>query len=117
MAKLTKIQNSPIKPQPLTTNLNTPFVLGFKYQLESGYSFKDMSLRDVKNFQNFLDKVCKLTVQQVDMAYARKPDSNDIFHEKKVRHYEVTDSFRIHTILDEGVFMVIRLDPNHTFHH
>lgn len=117
MAKLTNIQHPPTKPKMLTTNLNTPFVLGFKYQLESGFSFKNMSLRDIKDFQNFLDKICKMTVQQVDTAYARKPDSNDVFHEKKVRHYYVADAFRIHVVLDEGVFMVIRLDPNHSFHH
>mgnify|MGYP003325733055 CR=1 FL=1 len=116
MGKLTSLSIPTTAPKQLTTNVEASFILGFKYKLENGYSFKEMSQRNIKDFQNFLDKVCKMTVQQVDTAYSRKPDSNDVFQGKRIRHYSVTDSFRIHVVLDEGVHMILRLDPNHNFH-
>lgn len=116
MARLTNIQSPNRVPKQLTSNLNAPFVLGFKHQLLSGYTFNEMSQRDIKDFQNFLDRVCKMTVQQVDKTYCRKPDSNDVFQGKRVRHYGPPDGIRIHVVLDEGVYIIIRLDPNHQFH-
>ena len=56
----------------LTNQRDVPFELGFKYPLEKGYTFKEMSMRDIKDFQGFLDKVSNMTVQQVDKLYARK---------------------------------------------
>ena len=117
MAKLANITRPNTVPKPLTANTNAPFVLGFKHRLASGYTFKDLSQRNVKDFQSFLDKICKMTVQQVDNLYSRKPDLNDVYENKNVRHYSVTDAFRIHAVLDEGVYVVIRLDPNHNFHN
>ena len=35
---------------------------------------------------------------------------------QQVHHYEVSQKFRIHGILEEGRFKVIRLDPNHKVH-
>ena len=39
------------------------------------------------------------------------------FDNKPVLHYGVTDAFRIHTVLEEGRYVVIRLDPNHRVHN
>ena len=69
-----------------------------------------------KKLQSFLDKVSKMTVQQVDEAFSRKPDKNDIFQGHQVYHYAVTESFRIHVINEEGRYKIIRFDPNHKVH-
>jgi hypothetical protein len=68
------------------------------------------------DFQRFLDKAEKMTVQKVDKEYARPPDKNDNYCGRQVQHYKIADSFRIHTILEEGRYVVIRLDPNHKVH-
>lgn len=105
MAKLTDRQNSDV-----------PFEICFKYPLQNGYTFNELSKRDVKAFQAFLDKVSKMTVSQVDKSYARKPDKQDTYDGLQVYHYSVTDSFRIHVVNECGYYKVIRLDPNHTIH-
>lgn len=75
-----------------------------------------MSLDDVKAFQRFLDKVSQMTVQQVDKLFRRQTDCSDFYEENQVQHYEVSKKFRIHVILENGRYKVIRLDPNHKFH-
>lgn len=101
----------------LTNQRNVPFELSFKYPLEKGYTFKEMSMQNVKEFQGFLDKVSRMTVQQVDQLYARKPDSKDSYNGMQVYHYGITDAFRIHVVLEAGYYKVIRLDPNHRVHN
>ena len=100
----------------LTNQREVPFELNFKYPLEKGYTFKEMTMQNVKEFQGFLDKVSRMTVWQVDRLYARKPDSNDSYNGKQVYHYGITDAFRIHVVLEDGYYKVIRLDPNHKVH-
>ncbi len=100
----------------LTNHRDVPFELCFKYPLENGYSFKELTRENIREFQVFLDKVSKMTVQQVDMAFARKPDSNDTYKGMQVFHYEVTETFRIHTVIETGYYKVIRLDPKHKVH-
>ena len=97
-------------------NREVPFELCFKYPLENGYSFKELTPENVKQFQAFLNKVCNMTVTQVDKAFSRKPDSNDTYNGMQVYHYEVTRSFRIHVVNEAGYYKVIRLDPRHRFH-
>ena len=98
-------------------NREVPFELCFKYPLEKGYTFKEMSLSDVKQFQGFLDKVSRMTVTQVDNLFSRKPDANDSYNGMHVYHYGVTDDFRIHVVIEDGYYKLIRLDPNHKFHN
>lgn len=100
----------------LTKQRDVPFELCFKYPLEKGYTFDELSQNNVKEFQRFLDKVSKMTVDQVDHSFARKPDKNDSFQGSQVYHYEVTQKFRIHVVKEEGFYKVIRLDPNHLVH-
>lgn len=100
----------------LTNQKDAPFELSFKYPLEKGYTFKELSMQNVKEFQNFLDKISHMNVQQVDNLYARKPDMNDSYNGMQVYHYGVTESFRIHVVLEAGYYKVIRLDPNHKVH-
>lgn len=105
MAKLTQKRNREV-----------PFELCFKYPLENGYTFKELSQKNVKQFQTFLSKVSRMTVTQVDKAFSRKPDNDDIYKDMQVYHYEVTPSFRIHVVIEAGYYKIIRLDPNHKVH-
>lgn len=100
----------------LTTKNDAAFELSFKYRLSPGYTFEELSQRNLKEFQGFLNKVCKMTVTQVDHLFARKTDVNDIYNGQQVFHYGITDKFRLHVINENGSFIVIRLDPNHKFH-
>lgn len=100
----------------LTTQRDVPFVLCFKYPLQKGYTFSELSQKNKNEFQRFLDKVAKMSVQQVNQVYGRKPDKNDTYLENRVYHYAVTETFRIHVIIEEGRYKVIRLDPNHKVH-
>ena len=111
--------NNPIPktvPTLLTNLRDVRFELSFKYPLKKSFTFAELEKRDLIDFQRFLDKIAKMTVQQVDKSFARRPDKNDSYEGKQVLHYGVTDSFRIHTILEEGRYVVIRLDPNHRVH-
>ena len=105
MAKLTQKQNREV-----------PFELCFKYPLENGYTFKELSHENIKQFQTFLNKVSKMTVTQVDHLYARKPDISDQYNNMQVYHYEVASAFRIHVVIEAGYYKIIRLDPRHNFH-
>ena len=116
MSKLTNVNSNKTYPQKLTSNINAPFILGFKYKLESGFTFKELSLDNLKEFQRFLNKIAEQTVTNVDKIYARIPDKNDLFKGKNIRHYLVTGVFRIHVILENGIYQVIRLDPKHKVH-
>lgn len=100
----------------LTDRTEIPFVISFKYPLEKGYTFREMTVQNNKELQAFLDKIVNLSVQQVDEIYARKPDKNDSYNDMQVYHYEVGKRFRIHVVNEEGQYRVIRLDPNHRFH-
>ena len=78
MAKLTQKQNREV-----------PFELCFKYPLENGYTFKELTPENVKQFQVFLNKISQMTVTQV---------------------------FRIHVVIEAGYYKIIRLDPKHKVH-
>lgn len=105
MAKLTEKQNREV-----------PFELCFKYHLENGYTFKELTPENVKQFQIFLNKVSQMTVTQVDKAYSRKPDMDDVYNGMQVYHYAVTEVFRIHVVIEAGYYKIIRLDPKHKVH-
>lgn len=100
----------------LTKKRDVPFILCFKYELEKGYTFKELEKKNNRELQNFLDKVAKMNVQQVDSSFARKPDGEDTYKGSQVYHYAVTNSFRIHVINEEGRYIILRLDPNHKVH-
>jgi len=104
------------KPTLLTNHRDVRFELSFKYSLLKGFTFRNLEKRNLNDFQRFLDKVAKMTVQQVDESFARRPDKTDSYFDKQVLHYEITDSFRIHVVLEEGRYVIIRLDPNHKVH-
>ena len=57
-----------------------------------------------------------MTVTQVDKLYSRKTDTDDKYNGMQVYHYEVTEVFRIHVVIEAGYYKIIRLDPKHAVH-
>lgn len=115
MAKLTnKIQRHPTR---LSNRLTSPFTLCFKYKLQNGYSFSDMDSSHLKELQKFLNCVVDMTFEQVERRYRRKSDKADTFSGEQVIHYGISDTFRLHGIIENGQFMVLRIDPRHKYHH
>ena len=106
-----------MKTRILTQKRDIPFILCFKYPLEKGYTLNELSQQNIKDFQRFLDKVSRMTVQQVDELYACRPDKNDSYNGQQVYHYGITDGFRIHVICEEARYKMIRIDPNHKYHN
>lgn len=100
----------------LTESVFVPFVISFKYKLENGYGFEELQRNNLKELQSFLDKASNMSFDQVEKLYHRKNDSNDTYHDSQVVHYQVSDKFRIHGIIEDTQLVVIRLDPNHKFH-
>ena len=109
---------SNIEPQKNVglTNRNRPFVVCFKYQLPKEFCFTKLEKQSVKDFQLFLDKVSGMTLHDAKELYERQPDALDVYNEMPVVHYKVTDRFRLHGVVEDGEFCVIRIDPNHKFH-
>lgn len=105
MAKLTQQQYREV-----------PFELCFKYPLENGYTFKELTKDNLKQLQSFLNKVSQMTVSQVDKSFLRKTDTDDKYRGMQVYHYEVSGSFRIHVVIEAGYYKIIRLDPKHKVH-
>lgn len=114
MGRLTKRGSE--KPTILTNRLSSPFTLCFKYKLENGYTFDEMNAAQIKDFQKFLNLASQMTFQEVERRYRRKSDTCDTFSGDQVIHYGITEGFRIHGTIEQGQFVVLRLDPAHKFH-
>ena len=114
MPQLTK--KSKGGPIVLTNHLSSPFSLCFRYKLENGYTFGEMNIHQVKDFQKFLDMTSQMTFEQVERRYKRKSDKDDTFYGEQIIHYGINKEFRIHGIIENGQFVVLRLDPSHDFH-
>ena len=112
--KLTKIDN--VGSEKLTSRIHRLFAISLKYELLSGYKLTDMSLQDIKHFQSFLDRVSKMNFQQVDKLYKRKSDKQDKYIDNGIIHYEYSDGCRVHGVIEEGRFKLLRIDPNHKVH-
>lgn len=116
MGVLTNQNGTHAKSRLLTQKRDVPFILAFGYRLERKYTLEELEKSNNKELQKFLDKVSQMSVQQVDKSYARQPDKNDTYKGLQVYHYEVTRSFRIHVVSEDGIYKIIRLDPNHKVH-
>ncbi|QRN86047.1 hypothetical protein JR334_02090 [Clostridia bacterium] len=98
-------------------DVNRDFIISFKFTLEKEYNLTNLQISQIKQFQVFLDKVSQMTWLQVDKKFKRKPDKQDTFKDVQVIHYKVAAGFRIHGIVMNGRFKVLRLDPNHKVHN
>lgn len=116
MAKKLTSKTRPPTRQPLSNRTSSPFTICFKYKLQNRYTFSDLKPDNLKGLQAFLDKVSGMTFQQVDQTYRRTSDSSDVFQDEQVIHYAVSRQFRIHGIIENGQFVVLRLDPEHKVH-
>lgn len=96
MAKLTQKQNREV-----------PFELCFKYPLENGYTFKELSPENVKQFQAFLNKVSQMTVTQVDKAYSRKPDKDDTYKGMQVYHMKLQKCLEYMLLLKQDTIKLL----------
>jgi hypothetical protein len=94
-----------------------PFTVSFRRKLERGYRFPDLQARDLKDFQKFLDLVSELTISEVDARYKRSSDARDRIGDQQIIHYEVSQTFRIHGAYLNGMFEVVRIDPQHKVHN
>lgn len=63
----------------LTNSRDVPFEICFKYPLEKGYTFDNLSQRNIKDFQRFLDKISSMTVDQVDHIHPRNVEITSRF--------------------------------------
>lgn len=115
MNTLTDIERVHTEKMSLTNKTSAKFVISFKYKLYKNYTFLELQLRDNRKLQKFLDKITNMTYQQVEDSYRRENDKNDKFRGVQVIHYGY-DDLRLHGILEDGYFVVIRIDPYHKFH-
>lgn len=114
--KLTTTTQTQQSGNRLTSRTEVPFILSFKYKLETGYGFSKLKPEQLREFQVFLDKVSAMTVNEVDLRFRRKSDSKDTLHGSDVIHYWITPKFRIHGIMENSRFKVVRMDPLHRYH-
>ena len=108
--------NTAVKGRVVTDKATRPFVICFHHKLDSKFTFKTLQQDKLKKFQKFLDTVADRTFLDVDSQYLRPNDKRDKYDGEQMIHYEVNDGFRIHGIIENGEFCVIRIDPNHKFH-
>jgi hypothetical protein len=101
----------------LLANLKArPFLIVFKDKLQKDFNFEKLQKSHLKQFQSFLDIVSQMSFNDVEKLYGRKPDKNDTYQDRGVVHFEVSQSFRIHGIIEGEYFIALRLDPNHKVH-
>ena len=111
-----KTKSEKIRIEKVSNQNDLPFIVAFRDSLSKKYNFIEMSVADIKTFQQFLDKIANMTFAQVNKRYRRKTDRTDSYNEEHVAHYAVTQKFRMHGVLERNVLYVIRLDPSHMFH-
>ena len=121
MTPLTTIQGPTIpEVNRLTRAKDTLFCIKIDHHLQKKYCFKSLGVKHIKAFQRFIDKACSMTYSEVDKVYLRQSDKQDKAmvgeEEFQIVHYEVDQKFRIHGIIIQGQFKLIRLDPEHKHH-
>lgn len=114
MEKLTDRKHS--HSGKLANRAHAPFSITFRHKLLNGYRLSDLKRENYKELQNFLDKVCGVPFNDVDKLYRRKSDDADLYDGEQIIHYEVTGKFRIHGVIENAQFIVLRFDPNHKVH-
>ena len=101
----------------LTLQNQRKFILSFEYPLSKRYDFEKLEKSDIRIFQRFLNKVSDMTFSQVDNSYKRDNDSGDTYEGMQVVHDEAAKTFRVHGVIEDGRFKVLRLDKSHKVHN
>lgn len=112
------VKNSKIE---LTENKEPKLVISFGLKLENGYDFKKLKSDSLKEFQTILNDSTQLSLDEMENRYGRDLDSDDILEYNGIKfqvlHFgKDRSTFRIHGILADSYFHVIRIDPKHKFH-
>ena len=105
----------------LTEYQKNKVIMCFGLKLENNYTFKKFKPENLKEFQKILDDSTELDIDEFENRYIRPTDKTDIFYfndnDFQIIHFGKNGSkFRIHGFYANGLFHVIRLDPNHQFH-
>lgn len=100
----------------LSKRTSAPFSITFRHKLLNGYRLSDLKRENYKELQAFLDKVCGISFDSIDKLYRKQSDTTDLYDGEQIIHYAVTKKFRIHGIIENAQFIVLRLDPNHQYH-
>lgn len=105
----------------LTKNKKPKLVVSFGLKLENNFNFKNLNKEDLKIFQQFLDDSTELSYDEMENRYSRKNDSDDTYKinnsKFQIYHYgKDRSTFRLHGILADGLFHVIRIDSKHKVH-
>lgn len=118
--KLGKYHSQACERTVLTQKNESPFTLCSREALENGYGFKNLKESNLREIHRFLDKASGLNISQTEKLYLHPTDRNDrkIVGDavRSLVHYGITRRFHIHGYYEDGLFYVVRLDPNHQFH-
>ena len=117
--KLTSIDPSNISSDNvLTTRVNAPFRVCFGEFIEKKYNLKKYSESgNTRELINFLHKHSGKNWNDVDKTQRCQNDKNDKYKDHDIIHYKISRKGRIHGFISEGLFHIIRIDPNHKFHN
>lgn len=114
--KLTKVKAT--SNTGILTKNPTPLfhiILGNDIQKKYCITKLDGDDKGKKSLINFLVKYVNNPVVDVDVNLC-KTDVNDKFNGRQIQHYKVSRKFRLFGYYQEGLFHIVRIDPNHEFH-
>lgn len=113
--KLTNIKTKK-NDKILTDNTKAKFKIYISDLLEKQYSFNNVQSKESHAFCTFLGKTLGKDWDYVIKNYGRETDKTDKKSGQQILHFELNKKGRIHGYLNNGVFVLIRFDPNHNFH-
>lgn len=112
---LTK-KNTAESKKTLTNKNDIKFQLLFGYNIQNKYNFNRIQKSDAHKLMRFVDDVIGKSWSYVEGKYGRKPDKNDKVNGHDIIHYGYSDGARLHGYEENGIFILVRFDPNHNVH-
>lgn len=116
--KLTSVKNAK-NNGILTTNTNCKFKIQFGDKLLNQYNFSILEKNNSHKLIRFLDRIVGKNWNEVDRTYKRSTDNQDVVDGREIIHYGpggIHTKLRLHGFIEGDVFIVVRIDPNHSFH-
>lgn len=114
--KLTSIPSNRKNRDILTSKRKAKFNILIGEKLEKGYDFKNVQKKESHCLGLFFEKTIGKDWDYVISNYERQQDKNDIVDGHEILHFEISQKGRIHGYLENGIFVMIRFDPNHHVH-
>lgn len=84
--------------------------------IEKKYRFDKNNKDDNKKFINKMIEFMGYSWEKMKNDHYAKDDKTDKKDNKQIKHIRLSDSMRVHGYEQNGVFVIIRFDPNHNFH-